>query len=99
MILIGDSIIKNVSCIDGCSIQSFCRDTISQLANKNTSKVAKLLPYDYVNLQVCTKDIDNRAPLDNIQRVRALRGYFGPLLSQKLKTAFHQLLSIDLLEE
>ena len=31
--------------------------------------------------------------------VRALRGYFGPLLSQKLKIAFHQFLLIGLLEK
>ena len=36
-----DSIIKNVSGIDGCSAQSFCGDTVSKLANKITSKVAK----------------------------------------------------------
>ena len=39
----------------------------------------------------------------NIQKyvkgVRALRGYFGPLWSQKLKVAFHQLHLIGLLEE
>ena len=64
--LIGDSIIKNVSGIDGCSIQSFRGDTISKLANKIFSKVAKLLPYDYVILHVGTNDIDNRAPFDNI---------------------------------
>ena len=58
--LIGDSIIKNVSGIDGCSIQSFRGDTISKLANKIFSKVAKLLPYDYVILHVGTNDIDNR---------------------------------------
>ena len=31
--------------------------------------------------------------------VHALRGYFDPLLSQKLKIAFHQFLLIGLLEE
>ena len=31
--------------------------------------------------------------------VRALRGYFGPLWSQKLKIAFHQFHLIVLLEE
>ena len=31
--------------------------------------------------------------------VYALRGYFGPLLSQKLKIAFNQFLLIGLLEE
>ena len=31
--------------------------------------------------------------------VRALRGYFGPLQSQKLKVAFHQFHLIGLLEE
>ena len=31
--------------------------------------------------------------------VRALRGYFGSLLSQKLKIAFHQFLLIGSLEE
>ena len=66
MTLIGDSIIKNVSGIDGCSIQSFRGDTISKLANKIFSKVAKLLPYDYVILHVGTNDIGNRAPFDNI---------------------------------
>ena len=30
---------------------------------------------------------------------RALRGYFGPLESQKLKVAFHQFHLIGLLEE
>ena len=40
--------------------------------------------------QLCTK---------KEKGVRALRGYFGPLLSQKLKIAFYQFLSIGLLEE
>ena len=31
--------------------------------------------------------------------VRALRGYFGPLKSQKLKVAFHQFHLVGLLEE
>ena len=31
--------------------------------------------------------------------VRALRGYFGPLWSQKLKVAFHQFRLVGLLEE
>ena len=66
MTLIGDSIIKNVSGIDGCYVQFYRGDTISKLANKITSKVAKLLPYDYVLLHVGTNDFDNRAPFENI---------------------------------
>ena len=66
MTLIGDSIIKSVSGIDGYSVQFFRRDTISKSANKITSKVAKLLPYDYILLHVGTNDIDNRAPFMNI---------------------------------
>ena len=31
--------------------------------------------------------------------VRALRGYFGPLYSQKMKIGFHQFILIGLLEE
>ena len=34
-----------------------------------------------------------------IKGVRALRGYFGPLWSQKLKVAFHQFHLVSLLEE
>ena len=33
------------------------------------------------------------------KRVRAVRGYFGPLFIQKLKIAFHQFLLIGLLDE
>ena len=66
MTLIGNFIIKNASGIDGCSNQSSCGDTISQLANRITSKVAKLLPYDFVILHLGTNDIDNRAPFVNI---------------------------------
>ena len=66
MTLIVDSIIKNVSGIDGCSAQSFCGDTVSKLANKITSKVAKLLPYGYILLHLGTNAIDDRAPFDNI---------------------------------
>ena len=33
------------------------------------------------------------------KEVRALRGKFGPLLSQKLNEAFHENLPIGLLEE
>ena len=36
---------------------------------------------------------------NGLKGVRALRGYFGPLLSQKLKVAFHQFHLIGLLEE
>ena len=35
----------------------------------------------------------------HIKRIRALRGKFGPLWSQKLKVAFHQFNPIGLLEE
>ena len=34
-----------------------------------------------------------------LKGVRALRGYFGSLLSQELKIAFHQFLLIGLVEE
>ena len=34
-----------------------------------------------------------------VKGVRALRGYFGPLWSQKLKVAFHQFHLTGLLEE
>ena len=37
--------------------------------------------------------------IENKFGVRALRGYFGPLLSKKLKIAFLQFLLIGLLEE
>ena len=36
---------------------------------------------------------------EQLQEVRALRGYFGPPESQKLKVAFHQFHLIGLLEE
>ena len=64
--IIGDSIIKNVSGIDGCTIQSFRGDTISQLAQKIDLKQAKLRPYDYVILHVGTNDIDNHAPFEHM---------------------------------
>ena len=35
----------------------------------------------------------------NRKGVRALRGYFGPLWSQKLKVAFHQIHIVGLLKE
>ena len=66
--IIGDSIIKNVSGIDGCLVQSFRGDTIAQLANKINNKKARLLPYDYVILHVGTNDIDNHAPFVNIMK-------------------------------
>ena len=37
--------------------------------------------------------------LTRFKGVRALRDYFGPLWSEKLKTAFHQYLLIGLLDE
>ena len=36
---------------------------------------------------------------EQLKGVRALRGYFGPLYSQKLNVAFHQFHLIGLLEE
>ena len=36
---------------------------------------------------------------ESTKGVRALRGYLGPLQSQKLKVAFHQFHLIGLLEE
>ena len=64
--IIGDSIIKHVSGIDGCSVQPFRGDTISQISNKINNKVAKLLPYDYVILHVGTNNIGDRAPFQDI---------------------------------
>ena len=37
--------------------------------------------------------------LNITKKIRALRGLFGPLWSQKLKVIFHQFLLVDLLEE
>ena len=40
----------------------------------------------------------NLYPFKYLKGIRPLRGYFGPLSSQKLKVAFHQYHLIGLLE-
>ena len=62
--IISDSIAKNVSGIDGCVVQAFRGDTISQLTNRIQSKQAKLLPFDFVIIHVGTNDIENGEPFN-----------------------------------
>ena len=64
--IIADSIAKNVSGLDGVTVQSFPGDTISKIANKIQLGVADLKPYDFVILHVGTNDIDNREPFDSM---------------------------------
>ena len=64
MTIISDSIAKNVSGIDGCVVQAFRGDTISQLTNRIQSKQAKLLPFDFVIIHVGTNDIENGEPFN-----------------------------------
>ena len=87
--IIGDSIIKHVSGIDGCSVPPFRGDTISQLSNRINNKVAKLLPFDYVILHVGTNNIGDRAPFEDI-----IKNYANLLgIIRKMHRAIHKIVS------
>ena len=66
VVIISDSIAKNITGIFGATVQSLRGYTITQVAMKLDQDSISLVPYDYVILHVGTNDIDNRAPYDNI---------------------------------
>ena len=66
VVIISDSIAKNITGIFGATVQSLRGYTIAQVAMKLDQDLISLAPYDYVILHVGTNDIDNRAPYDNI---------------------------------
>ena len=66
VVIIRDSIAKNITGISGATMQSLRGYTIAQVAMKLDQDLISLVPYDYVILHVGTNDIDNRAPYDNI---------------------------------
>lgn len=59
MIILGDSIPKYISDIEGVVLQSFPGATIAKLANRIDSRQVSLEGFDYVLVHVGTNDIDN----------------------------------------
>ena len=53
--------------IEGVVVQSFCGDTISQIANKVERGIASLRNFDYVIFHVGTNDIDDKASFHAMQ--------------------------------
>ena len=66
VIIVGDSIIKNLPPIDGGVIISFRGDTIAQLTNRIDKGQVNLSPFDYIIIHVGTNNIDKRHSYGNI---------------------------------
>ena len=66
VIIVGDSIIKNLPPIDGVVIKSFRGDTIAQLTNRIDKGQVNLSPFDYIIIHVGTNNIDKRHSYGNI---------------------------------
>ena len=66
VVIIRDSIAKNITGISGAAVQSLRGYTIAQVAMKLDQDSISLVPYDYVTLHVGINDIDNRASYNNI---------------------------------
>lgn len=87
--IIGDSIIKHISGLQGVTIQSFPGDTIAKIANRLQYREAVLRDFDFVILHVGTNDIDRRASFNDII------SDFGNLIGicKKLKPSIHVIIS------
>ena len=59
--IVSDAIAKHVWGKEGPVVQSFCGDTISQLANKVERGVTSMKNFDYVIFHIGTNDIDDKA--------------------------------------
>ena len=66
VIILGDSIIKNMPPIDGVIIKSFRGDNIARLTNRIDGGEVNLSPSDYIIVHVGTNNIDNRDLFDDI---------------------------------
>ena len=65
-----------------------------------SSTLETLLQNEYAEIYIHhRKGSEETSQSRNKKGVRALRGYFGPLWSQKLKVAIHQFHLVGLLEE
>ena len=66
VVIVGNSIIKNLPPIDDVVIKSFRGDTIAQLTNRIDKGQVDLSPFDYVIIHVGTNNIANQQPYDKI---------------------------------
>lgn len=66
VLIVGDSIIKNMPPIDGVIVKSFPGDTIARLTMRIDKGHVNLSPFDYIIVHVGTNNIDRRDPYDDI---------------------------------
>ena len=66
VIILGDSIIKNMPPIDGVIIKSFRGDNIARLTNRIEGGEVNLSPFEYIIVHVGTNNIDDRDSYENI---------------------------------
>ena len=59
MLILGDSIPKYVSDIEGVKLQSFSGDTIAKLSHKIDTEQVSMENFDYALIHVGTNDVDN----------------------------------------
>ena len=59
MLILGDSIPKYVSDIEGVTLQSFGGDTIAKLSHRIDTKQVSMENFDHVLIHVGTNDVDN----------------------------------------
>ena len=66
VIIVGDSIIKNMPPIDGVVVKSFRGDNIAKLTMRIDKGHVNLSPFDYIIIHVGTNNIDRRDSYDDI---------------------------------
>ena len=66
VIIVGDSLIKNMAPIDGVTVQSFPGATIARLSMHFSKGHINLENYDYIIIHVGTNNIGNRDSYENI---------------------------------
>ena len=66
VIIVGDSIIKNMLPIDGVIIKSYPGDSIARLTMRIDGGEVNLSPFDYIIVHVGTNNIDRRHSYDDI---------------------------------
>ena len=90
VIIVGDSIIKNMPPIDGVVVKSFRGDSIAKLTMRIDKGHVNLSPFDYIIIHVGTNNIDRR---DSYHDIISDYGNLIPIFKKKNKRSIRIIMS------
>lgn len=95
MVILGDSIPKYITGIEGVHLKAFRGDTIGRLANRLLNKQISLDNFNYVLIHVGTNDIANKCSLQLQHAFNCIISDYGNLIGicRKLKPSINILVS------